>query len=119
MGWLDLSEKQISGKMTVIVMILLIMVMNLMDNHMNRNPNSISVTDQSSKKFSSILSSFTLQNPIFIDDDSDFGASGYNFPGSGTSTNPYVIEGYNITDLSTNLIEIQKFLYNLRSIKNQ
>ena len=39
---------------------------------------------------------FEAELPIIIDDDSDFGPSGYNFPGSGTEMEPYIIEGYNI-----------------------
>ncbi len=34
---------------------------------------------------------------IYINGDLDFGPSGYNFNGSGTAENPFIIEGYNIT----------------------
>ncbi|MHA1203290.1 MAG: NosD domain-containing protein [Candidatus Heimdallarchaeaceae archaeon] len=41
--------------------------------------------------------SFTPHDPIRILCDSDFGPSKYNFPGSGTEKDPYVIAGYGIT----------------------
>ena len=41
--------------------------------------------------------SFTPHEPIKILCDSDFGPSKYNFPGSGTEKDPYVIAGYGIT----------------------
>ncbi|MFW9915017.1 MAG: nitrous oxide reductase family maturation protein NosD [Candidatus Thorarchaeota archaeon] len=46
-----------------------------------------------------------FQAPIFIDDNSDFKILG--FPGSGTSSDPYIIAGYNITFATTTLIHIQ------------
>ncbi|MFW9993622.1 MAG: right-handed parallel beta-helix repeat-containing protein [Candidatus Odinarchaeota archaeon] len=45
-------------------------------------------------------------DPIYINEDSDFGISGYNFNGSGTELDPYIIEGYNITSSSANLIHV-------------
>jgi parallel beta-helix repeat protein len=42
---------------------------------------------------------------IFIDDNGDFASLG--FSGSGTETNPYLIEGYNITSSNDILIEIR------------
>ncbi len=47
--------------------------------------------------------SYTEYPPILIDDESDFAS----FPGQGTYTNPYRIEGYNITDNTAHLIEIR------------
>lgn len=46
-----------------------------------------------------------LQAPIFINDNLDFEMLG--FPGSGTSNDPYIIAGYNITFATTTLIHIQ------------
>lgn len=45
--------------------------------------------------FPSCSQTFLSHSPIFIDSDGDFG--NYNFSGSGTRWNPYLIEGYNIT----------------------
>ena len=50
---------------------------------------------------------YLTRDPIYIDDNTDFGPSGYNFTGSGTQIDPYLIEGYNITDFSQDLIEIR------------
>ncbi|MFX1286644.1 MAG: right-handed parallel beta-helix repeat-containing protein, partial [Promethearchaeota archaeon] len=46
-------------------------------------------------------------NRITILNDSAFGPIGYNFPGTGTANDPYLIEGYNITDSSGTLIHIE------------
>ncbi|PWI47171.1 hypothetical protein CEE45_13220 [Candidatus Heimdallarchaeota archaeon B3_Heim] len=51
--------------------------------------------------------SFTNADPIYIDDNSDFGPSEYNFPGNGTAKNPYLIEGLNISHSSGTAIYIQ------------
>ncbi len=48
--------------------------------------------------------SLTPHEPISIISDSDFGPSKYNYSGSGTAEDPYVIEGYSIT--TTSLIGI-------------
>ena len=53
----------------------------------------------------SISTNFTITSPIFIDDDSDFGALG--FPGNGTKTNPYRIESFSISQTSGTAIYIQ------------
>ncbi|MHA2075069.1 MAG: right-handed parallel beta-helix repeat-containing protein [Candidatus Hodarchaeales archaeon] len=45
-------------------------------------------------------------NHISIKNDSAFGPSGYNFPGTGTLEDPYMITGFNITDSSEILIEV-------------
>lgn len=52
------------------------------------------------------ITAYEGRDPINILNNSAFGSGGYNFPGSGTSTNPYLIEGYNITDGSSELIHI-------------
>ena len=56
---------------------------------------------------SSSLSWFTLgyTAPIFIDDDTDFET--YGFPGSGTESNPYIVEGFNLSTSTSTLIHIQ------------
>jgi hypothetical protein len=46
-------------------------------------------------------------DPIYIDDNSDFGPSGYNFPGNGTAANPYLIEELNFTHSTGTAIYIQ------------
>ena len=48
--------------------------------------------------------SLTPHDKINILSDSDFGPSGYNFSGTGTAEDPYVIEGYSI--ITTSLIGI-------------
>jgi len=52
------------------------------------------------------ITAYAGRNPINILNNSAFGSSGYNFPGSGTSSNPYLIQGFNITDGSSELINI-------------
>ncbi|MFW9992108.1 MAG: NosD domain-containing protein, partial [Candidatus Odinarchaeota archaeon] len=52
-------------------------------------------------------SPWTPHAPIYIDSNADFGPSGYNFPGSGTQSDPYLIEWYNITSSVNALIEIR------------
>ncbi|MCG3222424.1 MAG: hypothetical protein H7641_13675, partial [Candidatus Heimdallarchaeota archaeon] len=42
------------------------------------------------------LPTFQADPIIIIDDDTDFGPSGYNFPGSGSAIDPYIIEGFEI-----------------------
>ena len=53
------------------------------------------------------VKTYQSMNPISIKNDSAFGPSGYNFPGTGALDDPYIITGYNITDSTTNLIDIQ------------
>ncbi|MFX0087605.1 MAG: right-handed parallel beta-helix repeat-containing protein [Candidatus Hodarchaeota archaeon] len=50
---------------------------------------------------------FVPHTPITITQNSDFGPSGYNFTGTGSESDPYLIEGFNITHLTENLIDIQ------------
>ncbi|MFX0087801.1 MAG: right-handed parallel beta-helix repeat-containing protein [Candidatus Hodarchaeota archaeon] len=52
------------------------------------------------------IKNYIERSPIVIIGNSDFGPSKYDFPGLGTKSNPYVIEGYNITDSSGKLIYI-------------
>jgi parallel beta-helix repeat protein len=52
-------------------------------------------------------SGFLTRGPIDIDNDTAFGPSGYNFPGSGIYSDPYIIEGYQIATSTTTLIHIQ------------
>lgn len=54
----------------------------------------------------SSLLAYTDHLPIDINMDADFGPSGYNFTGYGNETHPYLIEGYNITSSTGNLIDI-------------
>lgn len=44
---------------------------------------------------------------IYIDHNSDFLSSGYNFPGNGTAVNPYLIEELNFTHSAGTTIYIQ------------
>lgn len=53
------------------------------------------------------VTAYEERGPILILNDSAFGPSGYDFDGSGTSSSPYLIRGYNITDDSVNLIRIE------------
>ena len=48
-----------------------------------------------------------LHDPIRILNDTAFGPDGYNFPGTGTRNDPYLINGYYITDSRTHLIQIE------------
>ncbi|MFX1283969.1 MAG: lectin-like protein [Promethearchaeota archaeon] len=49
---------------------------------------------------------YVEQNPLEILNDSAFGPSGYNFTGTGTVNDPYLISGYNITSSSGPLIHV-------------
>ncbi len=53
------------------------------------------------------ISEYTERGPIAILNDSAFGSDGYDFPGGGSSSNPYIIDGYNITDSTAHLIHIE------------
>jgi parallel beta-helix repeat protein len=50
---------------------------------------------------------FILQWPIHINSNEDFGPLGYDFPGTGTEEDPYIIDAYTIIDSSSTLIHIQ------------
>jgi len=63
--------------------------------------NKMAVRTQKKEK---ITSSYLEHEPIFIDDNTDFSRLG--FSGEGTPTDPYVLEGLNITSSSNNLISI-------------
>lgn len=52
------------------------------------------------------ITAYVERGPIEILNNSAFGSGGYDFNGSGTSNSPYLIEGYNITDDSSDLINI-------------
>lgn len=52
------------------------------------------------------ITAYVERGPILILNDSAFGPTGYDFNGSGTPSSPYLIEGYNITDITSNLITI-------------
>ncbi|MHA2365396.1 MAG: right-handed parallel beta-helix repeat-containing protein, partial [Candidatus Hodarchaeales archaeon] len=52
-----------------------------------------------------VVSPTILSPTISILNNTAFGPSGYDFPGTGTENDPYIIEGYNITDTGV-LIEI-------------
>jgi parallel beta-helix repeat protein len=53
------------------------------------------------------ITQYTNQDPIAIFNDSAFGPTGYDFPGAGTPSDPYLIENYNITDSTIDLIWIE------------
>jgi parallel beta-helix repeat protein len=53
------------------------------------------------------IMAYEPHDPIHILNDSAFGPTGYNFPGTGTINDPYVIEGYNITSSTGPLIQIE------------
>ncbi|MHA2251041.1 MAG: right-handed parallel beta-helix repeat-containing protein [Candidatus Kariarchaeaceae archaeon] len=69
-----------------------------------RKPKEISRRITSRPKIQVLQSN---SDPIYIDDNSDFGPSGYFFPGNGTKVNPYLIEGLNFTHSSGTAIYIQ------------
>ena len=50
---------------------------------------------------------YSDSDPIFVYNNEDFGALGYNFPGNGLVDDPYIIEGYRISDSAKTLIHIQ------------
>ncbi|MFX1511088.1 MAG: NosD domain-containing protein, partial [Promethearchaeota archaeon] len=58
-------------------------------------------------KYDSRTPLYTDHVPIKILNDSAFGPTFYNFTGSGTPAQPYLIDGYNITDSSGDLIHIE------------
>jgi parallel beta-helix repeat protein len=68
------------------------------------NPYSIEGT-ANNKDYYPLVYPYQNHDPIFIDENSDFVNLG--FPGEGTPINPYIIEGYNFTSLTTHLINIQ------------
>ncbi len=47
-----------------------------------------------------------VHSPILITSDADFGPSGYNFPGYGNETHPFIIENYEITTTEQSAISI-------------
>lgn len=53
------------------------------------------------------IAGYDIHDPLEILNDSAFGPSGYNFPGTGTSGDPYRITGYNITNATKDLIYIE------------
>ncbi len=59
--------------------------------------NTSVVSNGSSITKSLLLNDLTPIAKIIITSDEDFGPSGYNFPGDGTSVNPYLIENYNVS----------------------
>ncbi|MHA2099472.1 MAG: NosD domain-containing protein [Candidatus Kariarchaeaceae archaeon] len=68
---------------------------------------SVSETDESnniSPELRFTVVDDTTDSPLFIDNDDDFSRLG--FPGRGTETDPYVIEGLNIEDNTVHLVYI-------------
>lgn len=58
----------------------------------------------------SLISSYTPHDPIYINGNTNFNDTAYfeDWPGNGTASNPYIINGLEITGLSNdNLIEIK------------
>ncbi|MHA2276445.1 MAG: right-handed parallel beta-helix repeat-containing protein, partial [Candidatus Kariarchaeaceae archaeon] len=69
--------------------------------------NSVSETDESnniSPELRFTVVDDSSDSPLFIDSNDDFSRLG--FPGKGTETDPYIIEGLNIEDSSVHLIYI-------------
>ena len=71
-----------------ILMIVLSLLMHSLDTNAIQNNTSV-ITPS--------LYDLTPHPEIIILTDQDFGPTGYNFPGDGSSGNPYRIENYNIT----------------------
>lgn len=68
-----------------------------------------SIASESNQSVNSIkgITAYVERGPIEILNDSAFGPSGYNFTGTGTYNDPYLIENYNITASSVSLIHIE------------
>jgi len=64
------------------------------------------VVQKTGKSLSSIseVAEYTERGPIEILSNNAFGPTGYNFPGYGNITHPYLIDGYNITDYSMSIL---------------
>ena len=50
--------------------------------------------------------SYTTREPIIIDSDDDFGPTGYNFPGAGLVSDPYIIDDFKIASQYETAIDI-------------
>ena len=53
------------------------------------------------------ITEYVELEPVKILNNTAFGPSGYNFPGYGNETHPFIIENYNITSSTNHLIEIR------------
>ncbi|MFW9992149.1 MAG: NosD domain-containing protein [Candidatus Odinarchaeota archaeon] len=104
------------GRRPVMLVALLVLVTLLGTNQatylepVNESSNhqySIPTPQISDQKVSTTTTEYVESLPIYIDEDTDFGPAGYAFPGLGTSTEPYVIENYNITSSAESLISIR------------
>ncbi len=68
--------------------------------------NAYNATSDGSASYNDVfVFKLRIPKPIYITSDSDFVTLG--FPGDGVQSNPYIIDGYHITNATTNLISIQ------------
>lgn len=67
---------------------------------------NINYSTQQNKMEPFLYIQYIINSTIDIDNDTAFGPSGYNFPGSGIEGDPYIIAGMNITSNSADLIDI-------------
>ena len=109
----------------VISISILGLTMVLQQNNLNQA--TINQSDINSPKYphtplpnaiSSKLSSYTNSSPIVISGDSAI--SSYSSSGSGTASNPYIIQGYRIVNSSNNAygIEVENVYYSYFVIEN-
>ena len=76
--------------------ILIILTSSIMFAQQNLSSPNISIEhDIGLELNSNAVQSYVTHSPILVDTNSDFVSQGY--PGNGSSVNPYVIAGYNIT----------------------
>ncbi len=80
------SRTLVRGLFYITIMLLGLSILPIMNTNSAIESNNLQVSF-----------SLTPHDPISILCDSDFGPSKYNFPGSGTEKDPYIITGYRIT----------------------
>ena len=84
------EKKLIKQKSKIIIIFLLFSIF------LTIKPNSLVLSDQVNNH-THIKTDLISHEPIEIWNDSEFGSSGYNFPGTGLVDDPYIIENYNIS----------------------
>ncbi|MFX0183951.1 MAG: nitrous oxide reductase family maturation protein NosD, partial [Candidatus Hodarchaeota archaeon] len=86
------------------LMVLLTLILSLNQNNLQE----LEVSDPR-QPLASIqgITAYVERGPIKIFNNSAFGDDGYDFNGTGTSNDPYLIDGYNITDSTSYLIHIE------------
>ncbi|MGY5858711.1 MAG: NosD domain-containing protein [Candidatus Thorarchaeota archaeon] len=91
-----LKRAEIFKLSACILGILIILTSSVVFAQQNLSSPNISMEhNDGMEPISSAVQSYVTHSPIFVDTNSDFVSQGY--PGNGSSVNPYVIAGYNIT----------------------